>query len=560
MICNRRMRILALLVAVLMLLAGCSAGDGDADGSAEGKGKVMIIYTSDIHCGVEKGFGFAGLQAIIKNYESKGYEVILVDDGDAIQGGPLGMMTDGEAMIDLMNSMGYDVAIPGNHEFDYTVERFLELTEKADFPYVCCNFTKNGEPVFEPYVIKEAAGMKIAFVGVTTPTTLTSSNPEFFMDDDGNLIYSFMQDETGEQLYKAVQDAVDSARAEGADYVYLLGHLGYYAKDDPFMYADIIENTSGIDVLLDGHSHDTEQVVMKNKEGKDVTRSACGTKLQAIGYSEISAEDGILDTGIWTWNNTVSQPELMGTESEIQTEIDAAMADVEETLNEVIGKTAVPLVINDPVAKTDDGSPIRIVRRAETNLADLFADAIRVEMDADIGFANGGSLRIEIPAGDITYGDILDMLPFNNEMVVIEVTGQQILDALEWGAKSLPEEDGGFGQVSGLTYEIDVNVPSPVIMDENGMYIGIEGERRVKNVMVGDEPLDPDKIYKVGGTDYILLEHGDGFTSFDGAKSVTRAGRTDAQIVIDYIKDKLGGEIGTEYSDPYGQGRVTVAQ
>ena len=553
---------MVLVLAMIMLLSGCSSGSAgeELQEGSQSNGRIMILYTSDMHCGVAEGFGLAGLQAVRDNLESEGYETLLVDDGDAIQGEPLGMLTKGEAIIDLMNDMKYDVAIPGNHEFDYGMQRFLELAEKADFPYVSGNFTKNGELVFDPYVIREAGGLKIAFVGITTPNTLTASNPENFKDENGKRAYGFMEDNTGEALYKAVQSAVDSARAEGADYVYVTGHLGYVAADAPYTYADVIEHTSGIDVFLDGHSHDLEQVVMKNRDGEKVVRTACGTKLQAIGYSELDADEGVLATDIWVWNNNKSVPELIGVDNDIRKKVDSAMDNLGKTLDEVIGNTAVDLTVNDPVETYDDGSPVRIVRRGETNLADLCADAIRIQLGADIGICGGANVRACVDKGDITYGKILEVFPFSNEMCVIEVTGQQILDALEWGSSKLPGEFGGFMQVSGLTYEIDMSIPSSCTKTEEGLFSGVSGERRVKNVMAGGKALDPEALYTVAGQDYHLVHHGDGFTMFDGAKNVTMTGKLDSEVLIDYIKETLGGEISPDYGDPYGQGRIRIIQ
>ncbi len=216
--------------------------------------------------------------------------------------------------------------------------------------------------------------------------------------------------------------------------------------------------------------------------------------------------------------------------------------------------------MNDPVETFDDGSPVRVVRRGETNLGDMCADAIRVQLGADIGVCGGANVRASIDKGDITYGKILEVFPFNNEMCVIEVTGQQILDALEWGPSRLPGEFGGFIQISGLTYEINMNVPSPCRKDENGMFSGISGERRVRNVKVDGKPIDPEASYTVAGQDYHLVDHGDGYTMFDGAKNVIRTGKLDSEVLIGYIKDTLGGEVGPEYADPYGQGRITIIQ
>lgn len=555
--------LMALMLSAAMVLTGCSGSGGEegsqSDAEGEGSGKVMVLYTSDIHCGVDDGFGLAGLKAVRDQLESQGYETILVDNGDAIQGDSIGMMSKGEKIIELMNTLKYDVATFGNHEFDYTVPNMEELVKKADFPYISCNFTKNGELVYDPYIIKEAGGIKIAFVGVTTPTTLRTCLPEYFQDENGKQIYGFKEGGDGEELYAAVQEAVDSARAEGADYVYIMGHMGIKATDAPWTYADVIEHTSGIDVFLDGHSHDTEQVVMKDKEGKDVVRTACGTKLQAIGYSELSKDEGVIDTNIWMWNNDKSVPDLLGVDNEAGEAVDKALDELKEELDVVIGKSTADLTIFDPEVKNNDGSPVRMVRRAETNLGDFCPDAIRDQMDADIALVNGGSIRVDMKKGDITYGNILEVFPFNNNLIKLEVTGQQILDALEWGSRSLPDENGGFLQVSGMSYEVDVNIPS-TCTEEDEMFTGVSGERRVKNVMVGGEPIDPAATYTVAGSDFLLTGHGDGHTAFDGATVLAGSGMLDSEALITYIKDTLGGEIGSEYSDPYGDGRIRIIQ
>lgn len=591
---KRRILISILLIIVLamsLFMSGCSSNnnatpegdsgenaeegaddntDDNADDNAEESdveeeevvenGDIYVLFTSDVHCGIDQGFGYAGVKAVVDNLEAQGYEVILVDNGDSLQGESIGMLTKGESIIDIMNEVGYDIWTLGNHEFDFGMDQFFALTERANFQIISCNFNKEGELLFSPYTILEVAGKKIGFVGVTTPTTTVTSTPAIFQNEEGEYIYDFLRDETGELLYDAVQKAVDSARADGAEYVYLMAHLGMKAGDAPWTYADVIEHTSGIDVVLDGHSHDTEQVVMKNKDGEDVVRSACGTKLGAIGYSHITAEEGIVDTNIWTWNNGVSMPELIGIENSVSAKIDEEMVTLNEKLDEVVATANVELTIFDPIEKDNSGKPIRMVRRAETNAGNFFADACRVATGADIGFVNGGGVRANIEKGEVTYGDIISMAPFNNQLALIEATGQQILDALEFGARNIPGENGGFLQPSGLTYEIDVRVPSGCVVDETGMMVSIEGERRVKNVLVGGEPIDPEKTYLVGGIDYPLIKNGDGSTAFDGATIINSRVKPDSQALIEYIQDTLGGVIGTGYEDPYGEGRITIIE
>ena len=549
-------KLLALLLSLCLLLGCCAALAEEAAGPALAK-NLIVLFTSDVHCGISDGWGYAGLYAVKESLSKDNY-VLLVDDGDSIQGEPIGTMTKGEGLIDIMNDVGYDIAIPGNHEFDYGMERFLELTGKANFPYISCNFNKEGELVFQPYIIKEFDGVKIAFVGVTTPMTLRSSTPKYFMDDQGNYIYGFLQDDTGEALYAAVQKAVDDARAEGANYVVVMAHLGNEAECSPWMYSEVIANTNGIDAWLDGHSHDTDQVTMKNKDGQDVVRSACGTKLAHIGALTITT-DGKVSAELFSWSASVPAAKLLSLDNTGAQAVARESAELDEKLKEVVAKTSVDLYINDPTVTTDDGKPVRIIRNTETNLGDLCADAYRDQGGGtDIAFVNGGGIRVQLNAGDLTLNDILKVHPFGNSLTVIEVTGQQVLDALEWSVHSLPGEFGGFDHVSGITFEYDATIESPVIEDENKMFAGVDEtkERRVRNVLVGGEPLDPEKIYTLASHDYQLLNNGDGYTMFAGCKILQESVKLDNQVLIDYITQTLNGVVSDGYDQPYGQGRI----
>ena len=551
-------KFLAFLLALTMLLGVGALAEEDAPLFQQ---DVMVLFTSDVHCGIESNFGYAGLAMVRDAYKNAGYHVLLVDNGDSIQGEPVGTMTTGEANIKLMNAVGYDIATMGNHEFDYGMERFFELSKMANFPYVSCNFNKGGELQFAPYVIKEFDGVKIAFVGISTPKTLTSSTPKYFQDENGNFIYGFFEDETGEGLYNAVQKAVDDARAEGATFVVALAHLGNEDECRPFTYADVIANTTGINALLDGHSHDTNHVEMRNKARETVLRQGCGTKLEGIGYLKIAAKNGAMKAGVMMWNNDDFNATQL---YQLDTDVTKAVAEATETLNvklaEVVAKTDVELTINDPVAKTEEGKPVRIIRNAETNLGDLCADAYRYVSGADIAFVNGGGIRVSIKEGDITLNDILKVHPFGNALCVCEATGQQILDALEFGAKDVPGEFGGFLQVSGLTYEIHTYLPSTVKMDEKRMFVGVEGEYRVKNVMVGGEPLDLEKIYTLASHNYMLQGQGDGYTIFEDNVYTQESVMLDNQVLITYITEGLNGVVGADYANPYGQGRIVAVE
>ena len=551
-------KFLAFLLALTMLLGVGALAEEDAPLFQQ---DVMVLFTSDVHCGIESNFGYAGLAMVRDAYKNAGYHVLLVDNGDSIQGEPVGTMTTGEANIKLMNAVGYDIATMGNHEFDYGMERFFELSKMANFPYVSCNFNKGGELQFAPYVVKEFDGVKIAFVGISTPKTLTSSTPKYFQDENGNFIYGFFEDETGEGLYNAVQKAVDDARAEGATFVVALAHLGNEAECSPYTYADVIANTTGINALLDGHSHDTNHVEMRNKARETVLRQGCGTKLEGVGYLKIAAKNGAMKAGVMMWNNDDFNATQL---YQLDTDVTKAVAEATETLNvklaEVVAKTDVELTINDPVAKTEEGKPVRIIRNAETNLGDLCADAYRYVSGADIAFVNGGGIRVSIKEGDITLNDILKVHPFGNALCVCEATGQQILDALEFGAKDVPGEFGGFLQVSGLTYEIHTYLPSTVKMDEKRMFVGVEGEYRVKNVMVGGEPLDLEKIYTLASHNYMLQGQGDGYTIFEDNVYTQESVMLDNQVLITYITEGLNGVVGADYANPYGQGRIVAVE
>ena len=548
-------KILALALVLVLLLAGCgSAAPAETPAPAESAAPaedsaylgldndIVILYTNDVHCGVDDNLGYAGLATVKNALEAQGKHVVLVDNGDAVQGDTIGTLSNGEYIIDIMNEAGYDVATPGNHEFDYGMDQFLALTEKANFPYVSANFVDaDGNTVLDPYVIKDVAGVKIAFVGISTPKTITTSTPKYFQDDNGNYIYGFMQDETGEKLYAAVQSAVDAARAEGAQIVIAMAHLGIEEDCSPWTSSEVIVNTTGIDAVLDGHSHSLIQgEKVKNKDGAEVLLSSTETKLAYIGCLTIK-DDGSMTSTL------ISDNGMKDFVAGIQEEF-------EELVNTVVASTAVDLVIKDPA------SGERIVRVTETNLGDLCADAYRAMSGADVAIVNGGGVRADIPAGDITYGQIIAVHPFGNEMCVVECTGQEILDALELGCSKLPAESGGFLHVSGMTYTIDLNVESSVKLDENGMFVSVEGDRRVTEVTIGGEPLDPEKTYTLASHNYKLKDCGDGYSMFADNVFLQDSVMIDNQVLINYIVDVLGGNVGEEYADPYGQGRITIIE
>ena len=539
-------KLLALLLVLSMLLGFAAI----AEEAAPEHSSVVVLYTNDVHCGYADNIGYAGLSAYKKAFEKAGNTVLLADCGDAIQGDTIGTLSKGEYIIDMMNYVGYDVATIGNHEFDYGMDQFMALTEKANFPYVSANFVdKDGKPFFDAYKIIEAGGWKIAFVGVSTPETLFKSNPVNFQDAEGNFIYSFCGEGDGKGVYTAAQNAVDAARAEGADIVIAITHLGTDAASIPFTSNDLIMNTTGIDAVLDGHSHSTwEQEMVKNAASEEVILTSTGTKLENVGALTIGydAENDVPTLSTKLHNESLFQ------DDETAEFIAGIAVQFEGLLNEVVAHTDVDLTTKDPATGE------RMVRSGETNLGDLCADAYLNMLGADIAFVNGGGVRADIAAGDITYGNIIKVHPFGNEACLILATGQQILDALELGSSGLPGELGGFLQVAGLTYEVDTSIPSTVEQDANGAFTGVAGERRVKNVLVNGEPIDPAGEYKLASHNFMLKNGGDGYAMFKDDEILKDCVMIDNQVLINYIKDYLGGVVSEEYADPYGQGRIVI--
>lgn len=511
---------------------------------------IVILFTNDVHCAVDKEIGYAGLTAYRKDMQDAGYDVLLVDDGDEIQGATMGTLTKGDAIIDIMNEVDYDVVIPGNHDFDYGMQHYLDLTKKLDSPVICCNLIdlKTNRTVFDPYIIKTVGDKKIAFVGVTTPTTITASTPAYFEDENGKLIYSFCQSEDGSKLYETVQEAVDTVNAEGVDYTVLISHLGINESDSPYRSYDVIANTTGIDVVLDGHSHNiVEMEEVKNRDGEDVVLSQAGCFLQAIGKLTIDTEGNIKTELVY--GDVYDKKD-----SEITDRIEKEEAEYNEMINRVVGKTDYDLTILE-----EDGLTRR-VRSNETNLADLVTDAYRYSTGADVALTNGGGIRADIKAGDITYNDLINVNPFADELLMRKVTGQELADALEYSVSFEPDEFGGFLQVSGMTFDVDLGVKSQVKVDEDGMFTGFSGdERRVSNILIGGEPIDPKKEYMVACLEYILFEQGNGYTMFKGEKVDLDRHLQDIDSLIEYL-GSLNGVVPEEYADIKGQGRIRIKE
>lgn len=520
--------------------------------SSVGKNDIVILYDNDVHCNVDS---YEDMAALKKEMQEQSNYVSVVSCGDYLQGDVIGAISKGKAIVQIMNKVGYDVVAIGNHEFDYGVSRLKSLVKSMNAKVVASNFVKKstGKPVFRSYTIKTYGKKKVAFVGVTTPESFTKSTPAYFQNSKGKFIYDFYGDSTGKLLAERVQKVVNTARKNGADYVVALTHMGTEGVTTQWDVQHLIKNTYGIDVVLDGHSHSTvPSMKVKNKNGKKITVSSTGTKFSNIGQLVIRKNGSI------TTELIPIDEEHQYEDAETKAYIDQVKAKYEKRLNQVIGKTEVDLT-------TLRANGERAIRNAETNMGDFCTDAVRSAMDADVAIINGGGIRADIAAGDITYKDLVSVFPWNNELCVIEATGQQIKDALELGAKNYPEENGGFMQVSGIKYVIDASVPSSVVTDEQtGMFEKVDGTYRVKDIQVWNtartkyEPIKLKKTYKLAGINYTLRQNGDGFTMFDGNKVIKDNVMLDTQSLSIYLTDVLDGVVGEDYKDPAGQGRITI--
>ncbi len=552
-------KIMALLLAVILaigLAVPAAAAEGTASGAPEAdlKGQIVILHTNDVHCSIDQvkkddavtNIGYAGVAAYKAEMEAQyGQEnVTLIDAGDAIQGGPIGTLTKGSAIVEILNKVGYDLAIPGNHEFDYGMDNFLSLAkDKAEYDYICSNFTDlNGKAVFDAYKVLTYGEVKVAYVGIDTPETFTKSTPTYFQNDKGEYIYSFQQGNNGKDLYDTVQKAVDAAKKDGADYVVAVAHLGDDGSTQEWKAQTVIANTTGIDLLIDGHSHEQIEKLVPNKDGEDVVWAQTGTKLAALGKVVIDTESGKITAELVEGYD--KQDEAVA--AFVKEQNDAFEAE----LKKVVAKSEVDLTINGADGK-------RLVRSGETNLGDLCADAYRTMLGADVAFVNGGGVRANIAAGDVTYEDIINVHPFGNEACLVETTGQKILDALEFGSRNYPEENGGFLQVSGVTYTINADIPSSVVMNDEKEFVKVDGQYRVTDVMVNGQPLDVEKTYTLASHNYMLKSGGDGFVMFKTDKLLKDSVMIDNAVLINYIVDELNGTVTAEQ---YGQsaGRITI--
>lgn len=548
------------------------------------KADVTILYTNDVHTYIDNKSPkptYAAIAALKKSIEDTGRDVLLVDAGDHIQGTAYGSMDDGATIIELMNEAGYDLATPGNHEFDYGMARAKAVLQEADFPYVSCNWVdlRTGFNVLPSVKFFFVGGRKIAFVGVTTPETFTKSTPAYFMNDaQTKYIYDILGGEDGQKLYDAVQKAIDKAEFWGADTIIGLGHLGVDPSSSPWTSEEVIAHTHGFTAFIDGHSH----TVMANKQvtdasGKAVTLTQTGSYFKNIGKMTVGADGTITTELIDTYE---------GLDAAVAATASNWISAVDDMLGEEIAVGDTKFYINDPATGK------RRIRSGETNLGDFVADGIYTyfneieELHCDVAIMNGGGIRTDVEAGPWSFKTCKTVSPFGNVACLMSVTGQQIQDALEFGARfagAEGKENGGFLQVAGARYTIHTGTPNTVQTNDKNVWTGSAATPRVSNVEIYDkttgtyQPLDPNATYALAGMNYTLRNLGDGFAMFDGATLIKDYVSEDYLVMSSYAA-MFGGVDANglphlasanspladypgyllNYEDPYGAGRIQM--
>ena len=623
------------LLSMILALAMCIALVGCGDGTAAPKTTaapteapttaapttvevstedIVILYTNDVHTYIDGVLSYDVIAGLKAELEAEFGNVLLVDAGDHVQGTAFGSMDKGATIVKLMNAAGYDLATLGNHEFDYGMDGAMNVIDWAEYPYISANFYHEengvkGETVLEAVHLFELGGRVIGFVGITTPETFTKSTPAYFQDEAGNYIYGISGGEDGAALHADVQAGIDAAKAAGAEIVIALGHLGDDPASQPWTSEETIAGVSGLTAFIDGHSHST--IVGKDvadKDGNAVLLTQTGEYFDAIGMMLIDGETGEISTDLISYAEITATvmdengeavlnedgeevTEVIGYEfisdlytgaswcsdADVKAIQDAWIEEINTQLGQTIGTTSV-------VFDNYDAEGNRMVRSQETNTGDFAADALyylfdNMGLDVDVAVMNGGGVRNKAVTGDISYLTAKSIHTFGNVACLQTITGQQLLDALEWGARGVGtgEEIGGFLHVSGITYKIDTEWPASVQMDEKGVWVGAPtGGYRVHDVQVYNketgtyEALDLSATYNLAGYNYTLRDLGDGFNMFDGAVNVLDYVMEDYMVLANYIQAFEGGVVDAtnsplmakysgiklDYSTVSGSGRI----
>lgn len=527
------------------------------------KDNIVILYDNDVHCAVD---GYANMAGVKNELKKQTPYVSVVSCGDFAQGDVIGSLSEGRFIVDIMNQVGYDVVVFGNHEFDYGFPIMEELASQLNTHVLSCNFIdlKTNKTVFEPYKIINYGSTKVAYVGVMTPESLTSS-PYTFMDvetvafdEKGKLIEPvnhggvFFYDFCADSLYRQVQKNVDAARAAGAHVVVVLAHLGNVLLDKTMPTSvSLIAQTHGIDVVLDGHAHHTiADTLIANNQNQMVHLSSTGSNFKNIGQLTIAPD------------NTLSM-QLLPVDT--LTAVDDSVKALVDTLKnhtlvfgqERVGRTPFPLIANDAQGN-------RIVRQEETNLANFCTDAFRIMLDTDIALINAGGIRDNIAAGDITYNDLLRVFPFNNTVCIATLTGKQLVDVLEYSTRYLPKESGGLLHVSGLRYIVIENeCPAPIVYDENNLFVALASKsERLDRIEIWDKqaqryvPIKMNKEYTIAAFDYHIKKMG-GNGILRNAVLKQDKMNMDVDVLSAYLFS-LNGCVPAKYTKPEGRMMQTI--
>ena len=531
-------KVLSLFLTLSMAGSLCIPAMAADETSGEGAANdVVVLHTNDVHGAIGS---YAKVAALKAQYEAEGTDVILVDAGDFIQGDPTVSISQGANAVELMNMVGYDLAVPGNHEFDYGYENLKTLSESAEFPILAANVTSNGSAAFaDSYVLETDSGTKVGFVGVTTPETATKAHPAKI----AGLTF-----DAGDKMFADVQASVDKLEADGCDYIVCVGHLGIDEESTGNRSVDLLAKVDGIDVFIDGHSHSTQEDILAVTDGTgkvdDTVLTSTGTELENIGVVTLS--DGSASA------ESVKVADLTAEDEAIAARAAEITAQVEADYGTVFAKTEV-LLNGDK----DPGN-----RTQETNLGDLITDALmwgaaREGETIDAAVTNGGGIRAPIQVGDVTKKDVNTVLPFGNTLSIVKVTGAELLEVLEASTYCTPAAVGGFPQVSGIIFTVDTTKP----YDQGEAYpkttyYAPASIQRVTIESVGGKPFDPNAVYTIATNDF-MAAGGDTYYAFKTASANYDLGLPMDEVLKDYITDELGGVIT---ADQYGQpdGRITI--
>ena len=520
---------------------------------------IVILHVNDVHCGLNETVGYDGFVLYRDEMEKKYKNVITVDVGDHIQGGSIGAISNGEAIIKLMNNIEFNVTILGNHEFDYGIEQLQKLGENITSKYVCSNFcyNKNKSPIFEPYKIVKAGNKTIGFIGVLTPLTLTKTYLSQIKDDNKELLYDFLTNKDVKDLYDRVQGYIDELKStRKVDYVILLTHFGMDVED--YTSNGLLSHLEKVDAVLDGHTHIVYNTTSKDKNNKDIPISQTGTKLQSIGKLIIKPNGSFESEIIINVTEPVDKEDAInitrgGQERWVNKKanefINSLWNEYSDELNALIGYSNFDLLLRD------ENSIAPFCRIGECSLGDLITDAIKASTNTEIAILNGGGIRNDLKKGNITSSTVIDILPWFSYIIAKQLTGQVILDALEFGVSKLPNAFGGYPQASGITFDLDPSINSTVKTDNSGNFVNVTGERRVSNVKINGENLNLTRLYNVSLLNF-QGSGGDGYSMFADKEVYLESILTDTDSLIYYIKNTLNGTIPEEYKEV--QKRVNI--